>query len=108
VQSTVGDLERHHNDIWGILAGVDASALEVAGEQREMGCWITMLEHASFAPDTWRVIEELERGAEEASEVEGDLEVGEEEEEHKAEEEVDAMEEQGEVEWDIRVAVDEL
>jgi hypothetical protein len=100
------DLERHRNDIWGVLAGMDAQVSEVAGEQREMTQRVTVLEHASYAPDAWTVVEDWERGVEEASEVEGELELGEEDEE---EEEVDAMEErdQGEREWGMRDIVRE-
>jgi hypothetical protein len=49
------------------------------------------------------VVEDWERGVEEASEVEGELELGEEEEEEEGKE-VDTMEErgQGEREWGMR------
>jgi hypothetical protein len=47
------------------------------------------LEHVSHAPDAWTVVEDWERGVEDDSKVERELEMGEEEEE----EEVDAMEE---------------
>jgi hypothetical protein len=99
--SAIGDLECHRNDIWAVLAGMDEWVSEVAGEQCEMGHRVTVLEHVSYAPDAWTVVEDWERGVEEASKVEGELEIGEEEEE---DEEVDAMEErgEGEREWGMR------
>jgi hypothetical protein len=86
---------------------MDARVSEVAGEQREMGQRVTVLEHASYAPDAWTVVEDWERGVEEASEVEGELEIGEEDEEDV---DVDAMEErgEGEREWGMRDLVREM
>jgi hypothetical protein len=86
---------------------MDARVSEVAGEQREMGQRVTVLEHASYAPDAWTVVEDWERGVEEASEVEGELEIGEEDEEDV---DVDAMEERGEAEreWGMRDLVREM
>jgi hypothetical protein len=85
---------------------MDARISEVAGEQREAAHRVTVLEHGSFAPDAWTVVEEWERGVEEESEVEDEL-LGEEDEEG---EEVDAMEErgEGEREWGMRDIVQEM
>jgi hypothetical protein len=55
---------------------MDAQVLEVAGEQREMGHRVTVLEHASYAPDVWTVVEDWERGVEQDKEVEGSWRLG--------------------------------
>jgi hypothetical protein len=105
--SAVGDLECHQNDIWAILAGIDVRISGVAGEQCEVVQRVTVLEHGSFAPDAWTVVDEWERGVDEESQVEDKL-LGEEDQEEG--EEVDAIEEreEGEHEWGMRDLVREV
>jgi hypothetical protein len=90
-QSQVVDLECHHNDVWEVLARMDEWMGDVHGCQEEARYCLTGLEHASWGPDAWTVVEEWERGVEvDEDEGSSDGEVAEEAENTNSE--VDGME----------------